>query len=69
MVKVQQRIDRDALPLRMLLQIHDELVLEAPTDYAEEGARIVCEEMANALTLRVPLECDAGVGSDWFTAK
>jgi DNA polymerase I-like protein with 3'-5' exonuclease and polymerase domains len=33
------------------------------------SARIVCEEIANALTLRVPLECDAGVGADWFTAK
>ncbi|MDQ2730116.1 MAG: DNA polymerase I [Armatimonadota bacterium] len=69
MVNVQRRIDRDRLPLKILLQIHDELVFESPTDRAEDHARIVCEEMDRAMTLRVPLRSSAGIGPDWLTAK
>src|SRR5262249_5274469 len=43
MVNVQKRLDRDHLPTKMLLQIHDELVLETPDEHAEEHARIVRE--------------------------
>ena len=60
MVRVQHRIDRDRLRLKMLLQIHDELVLEIPEALAEEHAEIVCEEMENAMSLRVPLRTEAG---------
>ena len=69
MVKVQHRIDADKLPLKMLLQIHDELVLEAPEAVAAQQANIVCEEMENAMTLRVPLRTEAGIGDNWMTAK
>ena len=50
MVHVQHRIDRDRLPMKMLLQIHDELVLETPESLATEHAAIVCEEMENAMS-------------------
>lgn len=69
MVRVQRRIDRDRLPVRMLLQIHDELVLESPEEEAPEYAAIVREEMENAMTLRVPLQAEIGVGPDWLSAK
>ena len=69
MVQVQHRIDRDKLPLKMLLQIHDELVLETPEALASVHAAIVCEEMENAMSLRVPLRTEAGIGDDWMTAK
>ena len=69
MVEVQRRIDQDKLPLKMLLQIHDELVLETPEALAEEHAAIVCEEMENAMSLRVPLRTEAGIGDNWMTAK
>ena len=69
MVQVQHRIDRDSLPLKMLLQIHDELVLEIPEALAEEHAEIVCEEMENAMSLRVPLRTEAGIGDNWMVAK
>jgi DNA polymerase-1 len=69
MVKVQHRIDRDRLPLKMLLQIHDELVFESPASLASEHAAIVCEEMEGAMPLRIPLRAEAGIGSDWMTAK
>jgi DNA polymerase-1 len=69
MVNVQRRIDREKLPLKMLLQIHDELVLETPAELAEQHATIVCEEMKSAMTLRVPLRAEAGIGQDWMSAK
>ncbi|MGH2353552.1 MAG: DNA polymerase I [Chloroflexota bacterium] len=69
MVNVQRRIDRDRLPMKLLLQIHDELVLEAPAEVASEQAIIVREEMEQALTLRVPLRAEVGTGLDWMSAK
>ena len=69
MVHVQRRIDTDKLPLKMLLQIHDELVLETPEPLAAEHAEIVCEEMENAMSLLVPLRTEAGIGDNWMTAK
>ena len=69
MVYVQRRIDKDRLPLKMLLQIHDELVLETPESLAAEHAAIVCQEMENAMSLRVPLRTEAGIGDNWMTAK
>ena len=69
MVRVQQRIDADRLPLKMLLQIHDELVLETPEALAAGHAAIVCEEMENAMSLQVPLRTEAGIGDNWMVAK
>ena len=69
MVHVQRRIDTDKLPMKMLLQIHDELVLETPERLATEHAEIVCEEMENAMSLLVPLRTEAGIGDNWMTAK
>lgn len=69
MVRVQHRIYRDRLRLKMLLQIHDELVLEIPEALAEEHAEIVCEEMENAMSLHVPLRTEAGIGDNWMVAK
>ncbi len=69
MVKVQHRIDRDDLQMKLLLQIHDELVLETPINLAEEHAAIVSEEMENALELNVPLLTETGIGDNWMDAK
>jgi DNA polymerase I len=69
MVRVQNRIDRDNLPMKMLLQIHDELVMETPEEKAEEHSRIVCEEMEAAMALRVPLRAEVGYAYDWMSAK
>lgn len=69
MVKVQHRIDKDQLPMKMLLQIHDELILEAPNELAEAQAAIVSEEMENALPLRVPLRTETGIADNWMDAK
>ena len=68
MVNVQQRIDRDGLPMKLLLQIHDELVLETPAERAQEFAELVCAEMERAMTLSVPLRAEASIGCDWLSA-
>ena len=69
MVNVHRRIEREKLPLKLLLQIHDELVFEAPAGEAEAGAAAICEEMERAMTLKVPLRAEAGIGTDWMSAK
>ena len=47
----------------------DELVFETPEEVTEEQAAIVCEEMEQAMTLRVPLETEAGIGDNWMAVK
>jgi DNA polymerase-1 len=53
----------------MLLQVHDELVLEAPPDEVEAVQQIVRDAMENAAKLSVPLIVDLGVGENWIEAK
>jgi len=54
---------------RMLLQIHDELVFEAPADDAEAAARVITERMQSAMSLSVPLEVEAGIAENWYESK
>ncbi len=55
--------------VRMLLQIHDELVFEAPEAVAEQTRQFVSERMSKAMTLSVPLKADAHTGKSWFEGK
>ena len=54
---------------RMILTVHDELLFEAPIDEADQVAAVVKETMAGAVTLRVPLDVDVGIGQNWKDAK
>ena len=69
MIRVAARLKRENLGARMVLQIHDELVLETPL--AEETAvkKILSEEMENVAQLSVPLRADATAGATWGDAK
>ena len=69
MVNLHWRIERESLPMKLLLQIHDELVVEAPADQAEAMSQIVRDEMSTAMQLKVPLKVDLGIGEDWYSAK
>jgi len=61
---------RDAgLRTRLVLQIHDELLFEAPEDEVEQASEIVCREMAAAFEMDPPLGVDVGVGVNWLEAK
>jgi DNA polymerase-1 len=52
-----------------VLQVHDELVFEAPADQAEAVRDSMVEEMVAAYTMEPPLGVDAGIGPDWLSAK
>lgn len=74
LIKLAMRAIHDALPAaglrsRLLLQVHDELVVEAPADEAEATARLVKEHMEGAATLSVPLLVSVGIGENWVDAK
>jgi DNA polymerase-1 len=59
----------NAIEIRMLLQIHDELVFEVPESRADEVKLFVSDRMQNAMSLKVPLKADASVGRNWFETK
>lgn len=77
MVDIARDIGKRAVPtpaaqwpdVRMLLQIHDELVFECPEPIAEKAAAFVVEKMERAMTLSVPLKVDAAWGRTWFEGK
>ncbi|MFW6084248.1 MAG: DNA polymerase I [Gemmatimonadota bacterium] len=56
-------------PSRMLLQVHDELLFEAPESEAEALGRLVRDEMEGAIELDVPLRVDLGIGTSWYESK
>lgn len=69
MIRLHRRIADEKLPLRMLLQVHDELVCEAPRADAPKLAGVIRDEMTNAMSLRVPLKVDVACGENWLEAK
>jgi DNA polymerase-1 len=68
MIRVDNRL-RDSFRSRMLLQVHDELVFEAPVDELERLRAMVKGEMEHAAELSVPLVVDIGVGDNWLETK
>ena len=65
MIRIQQKIEDENLPLKMVLQVHDELVFEMPSSESEKYAKFVRNEMANAIKLDVPLKVDVSIGPNW----
>ncbi|ANC71194.1 DNA polymerase I [Deinococcus radiodurans] len=59
----------DAIGARMLLQVHDELLIEAPLDKAEQVAALTKKVMENVVQLKVPLAVEVGTGPNWFDTK
>lgn len=68
MVRIHRRIKQENLRMKMLLQVHDELVFEVPEDEVDVAKKLVREEMSGALPLNVPVEVDIGIGSNWLEA-
>jgi DNA polymerase-1 len=69
MIAIHRRLRREASPARMLLQIHDELIFEVPSEQLDYLATLVREEMVGAGELRVPLKVDLKAGPNWADAK
>lgn len=68
MVRVDRAIERHHLHARLLLQVHDELVLEVPGAERDDTIAVVREEMTRVMPLAVPLVVDVGYGHDWAAA-
>jgi DNA polymerase I len=69
MIRLHQELARHGLPARLLLQVHDELILEVAHKATKEVAAIVKAVMEGVTELRVPLRVDIGTGSSWAAAK
>ena len=69
MVRVHRRLAAEGMKSRLVLQIHDELIVESPVEENEKAAAILREEMEGAVQLSVPMSVEAKVGKTWFEAK
>ncbi len=68
MVRVYARLRKELPEARLILQVHDELIVEADEKDAKRASEILCEEMQNAVSLSVPLIADAKIGESWYEA-
>jgi DNA polymerase-1 len=68
MINIQKRLAREGRGSKMILQVHDELVFEAPDQELDKMKTLVKEEMEGVLTLSVPIRVDIGVGKNWDEA-
>ena len=68
MVRVWRRLRRDQPAARLLLQVHDELLIELPEELLDPVRVLVVQEMEQAAELAVPLLVETGVGRDWQQA-
>jgi len=69
MVRVHDRLQEEGLNSRLILQVHDELLVEARLEEVEQVEQILTEEMQQAAELKVPLEIDMHRGNNWYEAK
>ena len=69
MLRADAAFRREKLDAKMLMQVHDELLVECSAGLAEKVAAILKHEMENAVELDVPLVADAGIGDNWMDAK
>jgi len=69
MIDMAARLKKDKLQAKMLLQVHDELIFEAPPEEIQILERIVPEVMEHAIKLKVPLKVDYAYGSTWYETK
>ena len=69
MINVRSALRREELHAKLILQVHDELVLDCPESEAERASSILKHEMENAVKLNVPLKADVSIGKSWYEAK
>ncbi|MBE6701777.1 MAG: DNA polymerase I [Ruminococcaceae bacterium] len=69
MVKTEKRLISEGLESRLILQVHDELIIEAPEKEADYVAKLLKEEMEGVAEMSVKLSVDVGIGTNWLSAK
>jgi DNA polymerase-1 len=68
MIKIENRFRQIGLKSKMILQVHDELLFECPKEEIDEAVDIIKDSMEHAMTLKVPLDVQIGIGSNWLEA-
>lgn len=68
MIRIHKELNNRNLKSKMILQVHDELNFNVPTEELEEVKQLIVTEMENAIKLSIPLKTDIGVGSNWLIA-
>ena len=69
MIRVWEKLKEQCLSAKLIMQVHDELIVEAPESEAKIVAGIVKKEMENAVKMRVAMQADVGVGKTWYESK
>lgn len=69
MIRVYRRLKEEKLPAKLILQVHDELIVEASEECAKRAAELLSQEMESAVKLSVPLTADVNIGRSWYDAK
>jgi DNA polymerase-1 len=69
MVRVHDRLKKENLKSRLVLQVHDELLIETKLEELDQVKKLLKEEMESAVALSVPLEVDVETGKTWYDAK
>lgn len=69
MIRVWESLKKQCLKAKLIMQVHDELIVEAPEDEAKIVAGIVKNEMENAVKMRVAMQADVGIGKTWYESK
>ncbi len=69
MVRIFARLREEGLKSKLILQVHDELIIEAPMDEVEKAKKILVTEMENAIKLSIPLKACVSEGKSWYDAK
>ena len=69
MINVVKRLKEEGYKAKLVLQVHDELIIDCPEKEATKVAEILKEEMENAVQLEVPLTVEVGAGKSWYETK
>ena len=69
MINIQRKIETELLAVKLILQVHDELVFELPAAEADQHAHWIDKKMTGAIKLDVPLKVDISYGPTWLNAK
>ena len=69
MIRVENALNAQYPEAKLLLQVHDELIVECPETIASQVAELVSREMQNVAALSVPLQAEAKYGKSWYDAK
>ena len=69
MIRVEKRLREEQLDAQLILQVHDELIVEVAERDADRAAAVLQEEMEQAVSLPVRLRADVNIGKTWYDAK